>query len=107
MENYIKPDLLAWSSGKVKGFLGKNLMELENGTLKKVKVESFAIYPSHLHPDKTEYIYVLEGNPTITIGEEVYNGEKGDFFMLPNAVKHSIENPFDSDCELLVGAVKV
>lgn len=106
MEKYNKTALLDWIPGKVKGFESKNLIEMENGGLKKVKVDSFATYPSHLHPEKTEYIYVLEGRPRITIGDEIYNGEKGDFFILPNAIKHSIANPFDSECLLLVGAIK-
>jgi quercetin dioxygenase-like cupin family protein len=105
MENYKKTDQMDWVSGKVKGFRGKNLIELKNGALKKVKVDSFATYPSHLHPKKTEHIYVLEGNPRIIIGGEIYNGEKGDFFILPHSIKHSIENPFDSECLLLVGAI--
>ena len=74
---------LDWEIGKVKGFSGKNLINLENGGLKKVKVDSSSTYPSHLHPNKTEFIYVLEGNPKITIGQNNYNGEKDDFFILP------------------------
>jgi len=105
MENYKKTDLMDWETGKVEGFRGKNLIDLENGGLKMVKVDSFATYPSHLHPNKTEFIYVLEGSPKITIGENNYNGEKGDFFILPNSIKHSIANPVDSECLLLVGAI--
>ena len=48
-----------WEIGKVKGFSGKNLINLENGGLKKVKVDSSSTYPSHLHPNKTEFIYFL------------------------------------------------
>jgi quercetin dioxygenase-like cupin family protein len=105
MGNYKKTDLMDWVSGKVHGFKGKSLIEMENGGLKKVKVDSFATYPSHLHHKKTEFIYVLEGNPKITIDDEIYNGEKGDFFILPISIKHSIANPFDSECLLLVGAI--
>ena len=53
-----------------------------------------------------EMIYVLEGNPKIRVGDEIYNGEKGDFFTLPSLIKHSIENPFDSGCLLLIGAIR-
>ena len=106
MENYKKTNLLEWVSGKVKGFSGKNLIELENGGLKMVKVDSFSSYPTHLHTKKTEFIYVLEGTPTITIDNESYNGEKSDFFILPHSIKHSIENSTDSECLLLVGAIK-
>jgi len=75
--------------------------------IKKAKVDSFSTYPSHLHPNKTEYIYVLEGKPIITIGDKIYHRSKDDFFTLPNSIKHSIENPFDSKCVLLVGAINI
>ncbi len=107
MKNHLKTESLEWETGKVKGFCGKNLINLENGGLKIVKVAAQSTYPTHLHPEKTEYIYVLEGNPKITIGEMNYNGEKGDFFILPNGIKHSIENNTDEECQLLVGAIKV
>jgi len=106
MENHKNPSLMEWSSGKVKGFYGKSLIELENGGLKMVKVDAFASYPEHLHPKKTEFIYVLEGTPNITIGNENHAGKKGDFFTLPDSIKHSIENPTDSECLLLVGAIQ-
>ena len=94
-----------WETGKVKGFSGKNLIDLKNGGLKLVKVEAFASYPVHLHPDKTEYVYILEGSPIIGIDETNYIGKKGEFFIFPDAIKHSIQNPTDSECLLLVGAI--
>ena len=60
---------------------------------------------SHIHPNKTEYIYVLKESPKITIGGETYNGEKDDIFILPNSIEHSIANPFNSECLLLIGAI--
>lgn len=106
MENYKKTNSLEWKSGKVKGFSGRSLIDLENGSFKMVKVEPFATYPIHLHPNKTEFIYVLEGNPTIAIGEDNFKGEKGDFFTLPHSIKHSIDNPTNEECLLLVGAIE-
>lgn len=105
MKNYIKPETMEWGTGRVKGFSGKPLIDLKNGGFKMVKVDALATYPLHLHPKTTEYIYVLEGQPRIVIGGDSYNGSKGDFFTLPNAVKHSIENPTESECILLVGAI--
>lgn len=105
MENYKKTSLMEWEAGKVKGFSGKNLIDMENGVFKMVKVDSFSAYPSHQHPNKTEFIYVLEGSPKITIAEKDYEGEKDDFFVLPSSIKHSIENTSDSACILLVGAI--
>ena len=47
-----------------------------------VKVLPFAVYPTHKHPSKTEFVFVLEGRPKITIGESVCDGEKKRFFHL-------------------------
>jgi len=106
MENLKKTNNLNWVAGKIKGFHAKNLLEMENGSLKMIKVDSFASYPYHAHPKKTEYIYVLEGRPKITIEDEIFIGEKEDFFILPNSSKHSIENPFIAQCILLVGSIR-
>ncbi len=103
MNLHLKPNALEWTQGKVKGFSGKNLITMGNGGLKLVKVEAHANYPIHLHPNKTEHIYVLEGEPTITIGTEKFQGEKDDFFILPHSISHSIENNTSTECLLLVG----
>lgn len=105
MENYKNTNLMDWDPGKVEGFSGKNLIELENGGFKMVKVDAFATYPLHLHVNKTEFIYVLEGTPNITIDDKNYEGAKGDFFILPFSVKHGIANPTKSVCILLVGSM--
>lgn len=47
----------------MKGFAGKELISLDAGGLKLIKIEPHANYPEHLHPDKTEYAYTLEGQP--------------------------------------------
>jgi len=105
MKNHKKTASLNWGQGQAKGFVGKNLIDLKNGSLKMVKVLPFAVYPAHKHPSKTEFIFVLEGSPKIIIGESVCDGEKNDFFTLPKNLKHGIENPTDTECILLVGAI--
>ena len=70
-----------------------------------VKVDSFSTYPSHRHPDKMEFISILEGNPGRTIDQNINDGDKNDFFTLPSSVKHRIQNPVDSDYILLVGSI--
>lgn len=106
MKNKITSELLEWTSGKVDGFSGKNLLELKNGSLKMVKVAPLAKYPIHIHPDKTEYAYVIQGNPKFTIGTADFIGNEGDFFIFPASIKHGIENPSKSDAILLVGSIK-
>jgi quercetin dioxygenase-like cupin family protein len=106
MENNLKPDLLNWESTKIKGFSSKQLIEIKNGGLKLIKVEPDSSYPLHNHPDKTEYIYVLEGLPEIIIGEDQFTGKKGEFFIMNESIKHSIKNNTDEDCILLIGAIQ-
>lgn len=106
MENKINPETIEWTEGKVKNFYGRDLLVLENGTLKMVKVAPHASYPEHLHPDKTEYIYVLNGCPNIIIGENNYDGKIGDFFIFPKKIKHAIQNNTNEESILLVGAIK-
>jgi gluconolactonase len=105
MQNRIETDLLKWETTKMNGFLSKQLIELKNGGLKMIKVEPGSTYPLHLHPEKTEYIYVLEGCPDIIIGETAHAGQKEDFFIMPKSVKHSIVNGSMTDCVLLVGSI--
>ena len=105
MDNKIKSNLLEWSSGKVKGFYGKDFIKMDNGSVKLVKVDAHATYPLHVHPDKTEYAYVLEGNTEFEIDNQQYSSEPGDFFIFPRGKKHAIINNTNEDCLLLVGAI--
>lgn len=106
MENKIEPDLLTWTTGAVKGFCGKELINLETGGLKLIKIEPRANYPEHIHPNNTEYAYILEGNPEFIIDAELHKSKPGDFFIFPQMIKHSISNRNDVDCIILVGALK-
>lgn len=106
METFIKSENLAWKEGKIKGFLSKQLIDLENGGLKLIKVEPSSEYPLHLHPDRTEFVYILDGSPGISINNKWLGGNKGDFFILPSSVKHAIRNRQTSECILLIGAIK-
>ena len=104
----INSNNLEWEYGKVENFYGKTLLDKNNGSLKLIKVSPKAIYPTHKHPYKTEFIYVLEGNPVITIAEKKYSGKKGEFFLLPNNINHAIENKNKNvECLLLVGSIKI
>jgi quercetin dioxygenase-like cupin family protein len=106
MANKIIHSELEWNEGRVKGFFGKDLLMLDNSSLKIVKVAPYATYPLHVHPDKTEYAYVLEGHPDMEIGPDHFSGGQGDFFIFPQQVQHSILNKTDKECLLLIGAIK-
>lgn len=91
---------------QVEHFFSKELLKLENGAVKKVRVEPNAFYPEHLHPDKTEYVYVLQGHPHFQIGVHVYAARPDEFYIFPTNTKHSIRNYSQKDCVLLVGSIK-
>jgi quercetin dioxygenase-like cupin family protein len=106
--NYkIEQDKLNWDVGKVKGFLGKEFLNLDKGGVKLVKIEAQAVYPEHIHPDKTEYAFVVEGAPSFVINNEHFIGKVGDFFIFPSGIKHAIKNETNSICNLLIGSIKV
>ena len=105
MKNKIDSIILEWSQGKVAGFQGKNLIDLDNGSIKLVKIEPLANYPEHIHPNKTEFTYVLDGTPEFIIDGFNYRGKKDDFFIFHVAVKHAILNTSDKQCLIIVGAI--
>lgn len=107
MENYKDTNTMSWTTGRIEGFSSKNLINLENGSFKLVKVDALSAYPIHQHSDKTEYVYVLEGKPTITVEETTFLGKKDDFFISPIGKQHCIENKTNTECLLLIGAIKI
>lgn len=106
MKNKIAPNEMEWHEGNVKGFFGKEFLTLDNGSLKMVKVAPLAYYPEHIHPDKTEYAYVLKGNPHFQIGQEEFSSKPDEFFIFPTNVKHAIRNKSNDECVLLIGGIK-
>ncbi len=106
MEHNIKYKLVEWKSGQIEGFLSKELFDLENGSLKFIRVEPESTYPVHKHVDKTEYAVVLEGNPEMMIDHKLYKGVFGDVFIFPSHVAHAISNHTNSHCTLIIGSVK-
>lgn len=103
----INTDLIEWTSSKVKGFLSKELINLNNGGLKLVKIEPHSKYPIHEHPDKTEFVYVLQGNPEFLIDNICHKGSQGMFFIFPAKSSHAIFNESSSACLILVGAINI
>lgn len=45
----------------------------------------------HKHADHTEIVRVLDGKGTMTLGDETYNIKKGDFFIIPKGMPHSVQ----------------
>lgn len=105
MSHRIPKEEGTWEEGNVSGVLSKELLTFEEGTAKLIRLRPGAAYPRHQHPQRTEYAYVLEGHPTLTVDHEAYETNPGDFVAFPTDTPHALANPGDRDALLLVGAV--
>src|SRR6266508_5549880 len=47
----------------------------------------------HVHPDKTDSFYILEGELEFTIGDELVRAGPGTFVAAPPGVRHGFRNP--------------
>ena len=63
----------------------------EPSTVKVLTVESGQAFSLQLHHKRSEYWYVLEGLPSITIGDKVKDAKAGDEFFFEPETKHRIE----------------
>lgn len=106
MEQTINHKNAVWHDGKISGFSSNEILNQENGDLKYLKVEPGAEYPEHIHPDKTEYAVVMEGNPQITINTQNYSANPGDVFLFPPHAKHAISNKMQQTSILIIGSLQ-
>lgn len=95
----------SWELGKVAGVSAKDLITFPEGTAKLIRLEPGAHYPLHKHPHRTEYVYVLEGEPTLSVGDEVHVCHSGDFVSFPESTPHALANESQNDAILFVGAI--
>ena len=76
----------------------QGILFLAYGVLKPGKV-------AELHTDPYEEIYyLLQGQGTITVGDEQQKVTAGDAIWLPYGLPHSLVNDGDEDCIILVTA---
>jgi quercetin dioxygenase-like cupin family protein len=55
---------------------------------------------SHIHDGAEEGFYVLEGDLTATVGDQIFEVSPGDFIHIPRGTTHSIKNK-DTNARLL------
>lgn len=77
------------SDGKL-GIVQSIINSTDSGTIKFLKFKPGAVYPMHYHPDRFEWIYVLEGSLETEIEGERKVMKKGEFRAFPVMVKHSL-----------------
>ena len=56
---------------------------------------------AHLHEENDEIFYVIEGCPSVLVGEEWIDAPKGTFLRIPAKTMHDFENRTDSEAGLL------
>jgi mannose-6-phosphate isomerase-like protein (cupin superfamily) len=63
---------------------------------------NFPWIPAHIHHREDEAFYVLDGECTIRIGEQVHTLGAGTFALLPRGIAHSFANPGSVAAHVLV-----
>ena len=63
----------------------------EQSTVKLIHVNPHQQLSLQYHKNREEFWRVLEGDPTITIGEKKYHAKKGDEFFIPKSTNHRIK----------------
>ncbi len=96
---------LPWQSTPVKGVTVKELVHQPHGTAKLIRLAPGAEYPTHQHPDRDEYVYVLSGTLTASVFGEPYEALPGDFTLVPKGTPHALANYTDQDVTTWVGAI--
>ena len=105
MTHKVEPGSMGWTLGRASGFFRKDLLQLPHGDVKLVKIEPLSFFPPHAHSDKTEFIWVLQGNLEITVEEESFPADSGVFCSFPTGVTHSLRNSSNAECVLLIGTI--
>jgi quercetin dioxygenase-like cupin family protein len=62
----------------------------------------FPWIPPHIHRNEDEALYVLEGECTVQVGEQVYTLGSGAFIFMPRDVVHTFSNPGSVPTRVLV-----
>lgn len=60
--------------------------------------------PLHVHSNEDEWYYVLDGEVSFHVGDQVHRGAPGSFVFLPRGIPHTFTIESDSARMLLVNA---
>lgn len=101
-----QPNERAWIPTPVPNVFQQELLQRPMGTVKMIRLDPGAAYPSHRHPDRTEYAWVVSGRVEITIGEDATSATAGEFLVFPVGVVHALANADETPAMLLVGALR-
>lgn len=74
----------------------------DNKTLKNLVLSSTWLKPGqqtrgHNHPGQEEVYHFVSGKGSIQIGDDLYNAEPGDVFLIPDGAFHKVFNGSDTE----------
>ena len=74
----------------------------DNKTLKNLVLSSTMLRPGqqtrgHNHPGQEEVYHFVSGKGSIQIGNDLYNAEPGDVFLIPDGEFHKVFNGSETD----------
>jgi quercetin dioxygenase-like cupin family protein len=64
-------------------------------------IDPGALVPPHLHHDEDEYSYVLEGEITLEVGDELIHAPAGTLVSKPRGIWHSFWNATEKPARIL------
>jgi len=73
------------------GFLGSNVVELDNFELTFVKGDEGSGHDFHRHEDLSEILIFLEGGCDFTVGQTDLNIKGGSLLFIPPGVDHKVQ----------------
>jgi len=83
------------------GIQSVKLYDTDNALIMHLLLKAGEGLKPHITPVDVAF-YVLEGNPSILVGEEKIQVKKDDIIESPKDIVHSIYNETDSDVRVLV-----
>lgn len=104
MDGLVRGSEQPWEPAPVEGVSWQLLKDVPEGTIKRFRLQAGATYPLHHHPDRSEWVYLVEGTLTLTLGSAVQELHPGDFAWIPARLPHGLGNQTGDLVEFLVGA---
>jgi len=59
--------------------------------------------PPHVHHGEDEFLYIIEGEATFTLGDQVLHGKPGSFVFLPRDIPHQFVTTEAGPSRMLLG----
>ncbi len=89
--------------GRAKTLISKELTEADDLRLGVGWLEPGEVHIPHHHPDASEFYYLLEGQATITVGDQAFDANAGTAVYIPTGARHAIVNDGEETAVVIFG----